>query len=119
MHTTSHATPGAPQAYGQGTKKQVFTWSLWDWGENVTNSIMLTFVFTVYLTSESFGDPDENASQLSLAVALTGAVIALTAPVLGLRADRSGRLSGWDCCARGGFVRVRAAGGSVVRFKSR
>lgn len=87
--------PAAPYTYGQGTKKQVFTWSLWDWGEGVTNAIMLTFVFTVYLTSSAFGDPDANASSLALAVALTGAVIALTAPVLGQRADRSGKRKHW------------------------
>ncbi|GHF21809.1 MFS transporter [Pseudolysinimonas yzui] len=82
-------------------KKQVWSWALWDWATQPFNTVILTFVFSVYLTSELFlpagTEPDasgENAvltSGLGLAIGVAGVLIALLAPVLGQRADASGR----------------------------
>ena len=75
--------------------KEVLAWSFWDWGAAAINAVMLTFVFSVYLTSASFGNPASNASALSTGMAITGVIIALVAPVLGSRADAGGRRKLW------------------------
>jgi UMF1 family MFS transporter len=82
-------------------RKQVWSWALWDWATQPFNTVILTFVFSVYLTSDLFlpdGTPadasGENAvltSGLGLAIGVAGILIALLAPVLGQRADASGR----------------------------
>ncbi len=82
-------------------RKQVFSWALWDWATQPFNTVILTFVFSVYLTSELFLPPGvdadasgENAvltSGLGWAIGAAGILIALLAPVLGQRADASGR----------------------------
>src|SRR5699024_3408222 len=57
------------------------------------NAVITTFVFTVYITSESFG-PDA-ARLLGWVLAVAGALIALFAPLAGQWADRSGRRTLW------------------------
>ena len=37
------------------TRKQVFAWAMWDWGSAAFNAVILTFVFSVYLT-DAVGD---------------------------------------------------------------
>ncbi len=93
-------------------RKQVVSWALWDWATQPFNSVILTFVFTaLYLTSDSFlsptvaalaeDDPAKEAglanlaSGLGWAVTIAGVLIALLAPVLGQRADVSGRRKLW------------------------
>jgi UMF1 family MFS transporter len=81
-------------------RKQVFSWALWDWATQPFNSVILTFVFSVYLVSDLFlpagvePGKDENAvltSGFGLAVGAAGVLIALLAPVLGQRSDVAGR----------------------------
>src|SRR5690625_7869048 len=67
----------------------VIAWSLWDWGSAAFNAVITTFVFTVYLTSEAFGDGAD--SDLGWALATSGVLIALFAPITGQRADRTGK----------------------------
>ncbi len=71
----------------------VYAWSLWDWGSAAFNAVITTFVFTPYLTSDAFGPGA--TQQLGWVLAAAGAVIALCAPVAGLRSDRSGRRTFW------------------------
>lgn len=78
---------------GRWLNKKVLAWSLWDWGSASFNAVITTFVFAVYITSDSFG-PDAETN-LGWAMALAGLLIALFAPVAGQRADRSGRRSLW------------------------
>ena len=33
----------------------VYAWGLWDWGSAAFNAVITTFVFSVYITSDSFG----------------------------------------------------------------
>mgnify|MGYP000081179648 CR=1 FL=1 len=89
-------------------RKQVLSWAFWDWATQPFNSVILTFVFaSLYLISDNFlpadiaaldaTDPikEKALADLSagygLATTLAGVLILLLAPVLGQRADASGR----------------------------
>ncbi len=86
-------TPTTPQSTRRRFGWPVYAWSLWDWGSAAFNAVITTFVFTPYLTSDAFGP---GATQkLGWVLAAAGAVIALCAPVAGLRSDRSGRRTFW------------------------
>ena len=74
---------------------QVAAWASWDWGSAAFNAVMTTFVFTVYLTSQSFGDPAQASAVLATGIALAGVAVAVLAPVLGQRADAGGRRKTW------------------------
>ena len=64
---------------------------MWDWGTQPFNTVITTFVFSVYLTSESFGATNTTSTALAISTALAGLFVALLAPVLGQNSDRSGR----------------------------
>lgn len=64
-------------------------------GSAAFNAIMTTFVFTVYLTSKSFGDTDHASATLSAGLTIAGVLIAALAPVTGQRADVGGRRTLW------------------------
>ncbi len=70
---------------------KVLSWGMWDWGTQPFQTVITTFVFSVYLTSPAFGDKDSTSLSLSLATGIAGAFIALLAPVLGQGSDRSGK----------------------------
>lgn len=93
-------------------RRQVRSWAMWDWATQPFNSVLLTFVFvplylinTPFLRPEIASLPPEDAaftagianlsSQFGVAVALAGVAIAVLAPVLGQRADASGRRKFW------------------------
>lgn len=71
----------------------VLAWGLWDWGSAAFNAVITTFVFGVYITSDSFGSGA--SSKLGWTLAGAGLLVALLAPVLGQRSDRSGRRGLW------------------------
>jgi UMF1 family MFS transporter len=95
-------------------RKQVFSWALWDWATQPFNSVIITFVFSVYLVSDLFlpagvkpGESGENAiltSGLGWAVGAAGLLIALLAPVMGQRSDAAGRRKLWLGIATGALV---------------
>lgn len=93
MSEATYASPSMPQPSSK--KGQVLAWAMWDWGSAAFNAVVTTFVFTVYLTSSLFGDPDTVSSQLGFAIAIAGVFIALLAPVLGQRSDRAGKRKFW------------------------
>ncbi|WP_067654448.1 MFS transporter [Nocardia harenae] len=71
---------------GAATRGQVVAWGLWDWGSSAFNAVILTFVFSVYLT-DTVGDDlpggTSASAWLAWALAAGGLVVALTAPVSG------------------------------------
>jgi UMF1 family MFS transporter len=102
-------------------RRQIYSWALWDWGTQPFNTVILTFVFTaLYLTTESFLDPAvaalgeddpayvrgiaELTSGLGLWNTIAGFAILLLAPVLGQRADATGRRKAWLGGATGAMV---------------
>ena len=90
MSEFSVGTPD-PASKPKVVNKTTLAWASWDWGSAAINAVMTTFVFTVYLTSELFGDKDANSVVLGNALAIAGFAIALLAPVMGLRSDAGGR----------------------------
>lgn len=82
----------------------VAAWALWDWGSAAFNAVITTFVFTRWLTSETFVDPDvvaaggagldaalaRHSTWLGWGLTAAGVLIALLAPLTGTRADGSG-----------------------------
>ena len=104
---SSTVTPAPTQA-GSRTRLlswPVIAWGLWDWGSAAFNAVITTFVFTVYLVSDSFGPKADNESALSMGLAIAGLFIALLAPVTGQRSDRAGRTVFW----LGGYTAVVVA----------
>ena len=81
------------------SKKQsgraTFAWALWDWAEQPYPTLMQTFIFPVYLTGAVAAGNKAADQQLGWAVAIAGLILALIAPVLGRRADESGRRKRW------------------------
>ncbi|TCK23053.1 MFS transporter [Pseudonocardia endophytica] len=87
-----NAVPAAAAA--APSRGRVWAWGMWDWGSSAFNTIVLTFVFSVYLT-DSVGKnlPEGSLSPnawLSWSTAAAGLLIALMAPVIGQSADRAG-----------------------------
>jgi len=79
----------------QVPKRRVLAWALWDWGGAAFNAITTTFVFTVYLASKQFGDPDNTTALLGVTGIVGGILVALIAPVTGQRSDGTGRRKLW------------------------
>ena len=89
--TISWATMSDPRPPAQTAgRSQVLAWALWDCGSTGFNAIVVTFVFSVYLT-RTVGDdlPGDTspASWLGRALALAGLAVALLAPVTGIWVD--------------------------------
>lgn len=76
------------------SKKRVAAWVMWDPGTQPFNSIVITFVFSVYITSSSFGTADHTSQLLAWTTTAAGVAIALLAPLTGHFAERSGRTLG-------------------------
>jgi UMF1 family MFS transporter len=74
-------------------RSTVFAWGLWDWGSAAFNAVIVTFVFSPYLT-EVVGDDLPGSiganTWLGWALAIAGLIIAVLAPVTGQRADAGG-----------------------------
>ncbi|MET0863922.1 MAG: MFS transporter [Nakamurella sp.] len=75
-------------------KGRIFAWGVWDWGSAAFNAVIVTFVYSVYLT-DAVGDDlpgDISANTwLGWSLGLAGFFIAVLAPVTGQRADAGGR----------------------------
>lgn len=99
-------------------RRRVIAWALWDWGSAAFNAVITTFVFTRWLTSTAFVDPQvvtageavgagpaavaaldaalaTHSSWLGWGMTIGGLLIALLAPVTGARADEAGHRRLW------------------------
>jgi MFS transporter, UMF1 family len=83
--------PTALEGNADSSKKRVIAWGMWDWGAQPFNTVITTFVFSVYLTSSAFGETNFTSLALAVSTGLAGLFVALLAPVLGQNSDRSGK----------------------------
>lgn len=71
-------------------RRQVISWALWDFGATGLNAVVVTFVFSIYLTNTVGADLPGDASAtswLGWALGAAGVVVALLAPVTGVWVD--------------------------------
>ena len=71
-------------------RSQILSWALWDFGATGLNAMVVTFVFSVYLTNTVGDDlPGDTSATSWLGWALGGAglMVALLAPVTGVWVD--------------------------------
>jgi UMF1 family MFS transporter len=84
-----------PAGIGEAaTRRQVVAWGLWDWGSAAFNAVILTFVFSVYLTDavgEDLPGSISASTWLGWSLGIAGFLIAVLAPVTGQRFDAAGR----------------------------
>ena len=86
------ATPASGVA-ARTRRGPVIAWSLWDWGSAAFNAVIVTFVFSVYLTDSVGADldgPISASSWLGWSIGAASLTIAVLAPVMGQRSDASG-----------------------------
>ncbi|NMH98109.1 MFS transporter [Pseudonocardia sp. K10HN5] len=72
------------------TRSQIVAWGVWDWGSAAFNAVILTFVFSVYLTDSVGKDLPGSISAnswLGWSLGVAGLIIALLAPVIGQQSD--------------------------------
>ncbi|MET0449064.1 MAG: MFS transporter [Aeromicrobium sp.] len=90
---SANASPASPAVADATRRWPVIAWSLWDWGSAAFNAVIVTFVFSVYLT-DAVGDDLPGrvsaSSWLGWSIGAASLVIALLAPVMGQRSDASG-----------------------------
>lgn len=108
----SQSDAPSPAVLASSPRRRVWSWALWDWATQPFNSVILTFVFTaLYLTTDAFIDPDiaalgpdhplhkaaiaQLATGLGWGITAAGILVAVLAPVLGQRADASGKRKAW------------------------
>jgi UMF1 family MFS transporter len=73
----------------------VIAWCFGDWGLSAFNTVIGTFVFSVYFARGVYGDETAGSAAWGYALALAGFAVALLCPVFGAIADRGGRRLPW------------------------
>lgn len=81
--TSADSRPARP-----APARVIRAWGLWDFGEQAFHTVILTFVFSVYLTTAVADDPTRGATVFSSAQTWAGIAMALLAPALGSWGDR-------------------------------
>lgn len=82
--------PGSPSP----GRSRVAAWALWDMGATGMNAIVVTFVFSVYLTGQvgvGLSGPTTPAEWLGRALTVSGLVVAVLAPATGIWVDAAHR----------------------------
>lgn len=78
---------------------QVFSWALWDWGTSAFSVIITTFVFPIFIVQALFSEDGKTTGGLeswfAWSYTISGIIVAVTAPIIGQRADRSQRTKTW------------------------
>lgn len=94
-HRQQHPAPAPTSSPGIRTDRAtIVSWGLWDMGSAAFNAVLVTFVFSVYLTDSvglNIHTSAPPSTWYSLAIALSGVAIAMVAPVMGQRADARGQ----------------------------
>ena len=85
---------------------------LFDWAAQPFHTLLLTFIFGPYFAAHVAADPVTGQADWSLMLAVSGAIIALAAPVLGAIADAAGPRKPWVA----GFSVLLVLGASALWF---
>lgn len=73
----------------------IVAWAIYDWASSAFNTVIGTFVFSVYFMEGIYGDVAGGTAAWGFAIGAAGLVVAVLAPILGAIADRLGRRKPW------------------------
>lgn len=71
-------------------RKTLISWAAFDWANSAINTIVFTFVFSVYFARSVYGDEVAGSAAWSFAQGCAGIAVALTAPFFGAAIDAYG-----------------------------
>ncbi|MBT8420476.1 MAG: MFS transporter [Gammaproteobacteria bacterium] len=71
------------------SRSKIIAWAAYDWANSAFTTLVVTFVYSAYFTQAIAPDEVSGMVLWSRAVALSGFLIAILAPFLGLLADRN------------------------------
>lgn len=73
----------------------IVAWAFYDWASSAFNTVIGTFVFSVYFMEGIYGDVTRGTAAWGFAIGTAGIIVAILAPVLGAVADRLGQRKPW------------------------
>jgi len=73
----------------------VVSWAFYDWANSAFNTVIGTFVFSVYFMEGIYGDVTRGTAAWGLAIGVSGIAVAILAPISAAIADRMGRRKPW------------------------
>ncbi|CTQ48935.1 MFS transporter [Jannaschia donghaensis] len=76
-------------------RRRVRGWMMFDFASQPYNTLLLTFIFGPYFASAVMDNPVKAQSAFGFAIGIAGAIMAVSAPVMGAMADASGRHLTW------------------------
>ena len=76
-------------------RRRIWGWWWFDWANQPYNTLLLTFIFAPYFAASVAPDPVTGQAVWGWALAISGVLIALAAPVLGAIADNTGHKRRW------------------------
>ncbi|MBP7669998.1 MAG: MFS transporter [Ferrovibrio sp.] len=95
MQAVSDGTPPLAVAPGYAPWRARFSWAMFDWANQPYFTVITTFIFVPYFTSQVVGNSVQGQSLWAFTQAAAGAIVALGAPFLGAIADAGGRRKPW------------------------
>lgn len=72
-------------------RREVLSWSLYDFGSSAFNTLMVTFIYGVFFAKVMAPDFDTGTVMWTRALNITAIIVALISPIMGAVADYSGR----------------------------
>ena len=104
--------PGLPSSIGRERWLSVAGWCVYDWANSAFNTVILTFVFSVYFAKGVVGDEATGSSLWGLTIGLAGLAVAVLSPALGAIADHTGSRKPW----LGSLMLITVAGTAGLWF---
>lgn len=71
-------------------KKTLFSWAAFDWANSAINTIVFTFVFSIYFARSVYGNEVEGSATWAFAQGCAGVAIAILSPIVGSAVDHYG-----------------------------
>ncbi|HEX6558811.1 MAG TPA: MFS transporter [Longimicrobiales bacterium] len=75
----------------EARRREVLSWSLYDFGSSAFNTLMLTFIYGVFFAKVLAPDFNTGTVMWTRALNITAVIVAIISPIMGAVADYSGR----------------------------
>ncbi|MDG2242461.1 MAG: MFS transporter [Rhodospirillaceae bacterium] len=80
---------------GPVSRRALWSWALFDFGNSGFTTVVSTFVFSAYFTQAIAPDAETGTALWGTATGIAGLLVALTSPVVGAIADHTGQRKPW------------------------